>query len=103
MNRIEQLRTFIETSPAEPFPRYALALELKGTGDAEACAAEFEALLSRAPDYLAAYLQYGMILQALGQAEKAKAVLEQGQELARKRGDSHTLSELTNALAAASL
>ena len=33
MDRVEQLRKFIEASPGDPFPRYALALELKGRGD----------------------------------------------------------------------
>ena len=34
MDRIEQLRNFIAASPDDPFPRYALALELKGKGEA---------------------------------------------------------------------
>ncbi len=99
MNRIEQLRTFLQTAPAEPFPRYALALELKGSGDPEGAARELELLVARTPDYLAAYLQLGMILQSLGRATDARSVLEKGQEVARNKGDQHTLSELTNALA----
>jgi tetratricopeptide (TPR) repeat protein len=98
MDRIEQLRKFIEASPLEPFPRYALALELKGTGDQTGAAAELRELLRRAPDYLAAYLQLGMLLQALGNAEEARQAWQAGRELARKKGDAHTLSELTSAL-----
>jgi Flp pilus assembly protein TadD len=98
MDRIEQLRKFVETSPLEPFPRYALALELKGRGDGAGAAAELSELLRRAPDYLAAYLQLGMILQTLGRADEARATLRAGQVLAGKKGDSHTLSELTSAL-----
>jgi len=101
MNRIEQLRTFLATAPAEPFPRYALALELKGAGDPEGAARELEALVANTPDYLAAYLQLGLLLQGLGRADGAKTVLARGQEVARKKGDLHTLSELTNALAGA--
>ena len=55
MDRVAQLRKFIEAQPQEPFPRYALALELKGQGDSEAAIAELEALLRNAPEYLAAY------------------------------------------------
>ncbi len=54
MDRTEQLRKFIAASPDDPFPRYALALELKGRGEAQSAAAELNELLQRAPDYLAA-------------------------------------------------
>ena len=33
MDRVEQLKKFISAQPDQPFPRYALALELKGKGD----------------------------------------------------------------------
>jgi tetratricopeptide (TPR) repeat protein len=98
MDRVEQLRKFIAAAPAEPFPRYALALELKGKGDAAAAAAEMQELLQLKPDYLAAYLQFGMLLQALGRSEEAKSAYAKGQEVARTKGDSHALSELTQAL-----
>jgi Tfp pilus assembly protein PilF len=98
MDREAQLRKFIEASPNDPFPRYALALELKGKGDSAAAAAELQELLRRSKDYLAAYLQLGMLLQALGRAEEAKAAYAQGQEVARQKGDPHALSELTQAL-----
>lgn len=98
MDRVDQLRKFIEAQPAEPFPRYALALELKGKGDAAGAAFELGELLQRAPDYLAAYLQLGMVLQTLGRNHEARSTLQRGQEVARKKGDTHTLSELTSAL-----
>jgi len=98
MDRVGQLRRFIESSPHESFPRYALALELKGRGDEAGAAAELEALLGQAPDYLAAYLQLGTVLQALGRAAEARSAFQRGQELARRKGDTHTLSELTSAL-----
>lgn len=98
MDRIEQLKKFIEQDPKEPFPRYALALELKGRGEADAAAIELQQLIERAPDYLAAYLQLGMLLQTLNRAEEARRVFRSGQEVARRKGDAHTLGELTQAL-----
>jgi hypothetical protein len=98
MDRVEQLRKFISSNPGDPFPRYALALELKGQGDADGAVAELQGLLERTPDYLAAYLQLGMLLQSCGRDGDARAIFVQGQEVARKKGDSHTLSELTSAL-----
>ena len=100
MDRVAQLREFIEARPGEAFPRYALALELKGQGDNQGAVVELEALLRNAPDYLAAYLQLGMLLQTLGRAVDARDALQRGQELARRKGDGHTLSELTSALEA---
>jgi tetratricopeptide (TPR) repeat protein len=98
MDRIDQLRKFIAASPDDAFPRYALALELKSKGDAAGGAAELEELLRRNPDYLAAYLQLGMLLQVLGKAEAARGALVRGQAVAQKQGNTHTLSELTQAL-----
>jgi tetratricopeptide (TPR) repeat protein len=98
MDRIAMLRKFIAESADDPFPRYALALELKGKGDAAGAAAEMQELLNRKPDYLAAYLQYGMLLQALGRTDEAKVAYAKGQAVARTKGDSHALSELTQAL-----
>ena len=98
MDRTEQLRKFIAASPDDPFPRYALALELKGKGEAEAAAVELNELLRRAPDYLAAYLQLGMLLDALDRSEEARDALARGQVVARRQGNTHTLSELTQAL-----
>lgn len=98
MDRIAQLRTFIAQKQGEPFPRYALALELKAQGDTAGAVAELRELLRNTPDYLAAYLQLGMLLQAQSQPAEARQVLEAGQAVARSKGDSHTLSELTAAL-----
>jgi Tfp pilus assembly protein PilF len=98
VDRISQLRTFIEKTPDDAFPRYALGLELKGKGDNAGAAAELEELLKRKPDYLAAYLQLGMLHQTLGRMDDARNTFVTGQGLARKQGNSHTLSELTQAL-----
>ena len=98
MDRIEQLKKFIEAQPDEPFPRYALALELKGKGDPAAAADELRKLTANRPDYLPAYLMLGMLEQALGRVDAARDALRKGQDLARTKGDTHTLSELTSAL-----
>jgi len=98
MDRISQLRQFIAASPREAFPRYALALELKGKGEPQAAADELEELLRMAPDYLAAYLQLGMLQRALDRDADARETLVKGQEVARRQGNTHTLSELTQAL-----
>ena len=92
MDRAAQLRKFIESSPEEPFPRYALALELKGRGDAAGAV--------RQGLELGLFGGLGMLLQTLGRAAEARQALTAGQELARRKGDGHTLSELSAALEA---
>src|SRR2546428_6160976 len=94
----EQRRRCIAVRPDDPSPGYALALELKSKGDAAAAAAELLDLLARKPDYLAAYLQLGMLLASLQRAEEARETLQRGQQVARLQGNGHTLSELTQAL-----
>ncbi len=39
-----------------------------------------------------------MLLQALGRPEEARGAYRSGQEVARRKGDGHTLSELTSAI-----
>ena len=98
MDRVAQLRRFIGEKPHEPFPRYALALELKGQGDPASAAKELEELVAHKPDYLPAYLMLGLIQQGLGRDAEARTTLAAGQAVARTQGNSHTLGELTTAL-----
>lgn len=96
--RIEAMRQFIEQFPDNPFPRYALAMELKSSGQLEAAAAALADLATRAPEYVATYLQWGMILEELGQVENARTSFERGIEAAEAAGNAHALSELRAAL-----
>ena len=95
------LETFIETNPADPFPRYSLALEcMSNLGDYERAQALFGSLVTEHPSYVATYLMYGNLLtQHLGEPEKAREILAHGIDVAREAGDSHAASELTAALA----
>lgn len=96
--RIDAMRQFIEQFPDNPFPRYALAMELKSSGQLEAAAAALSDLAARAPDYVATYLQWGMILEDLGQVENARASYARGIEAAEAAGNAHALGELRAAL-----
>ncbi len=96
--RIAALKQFIEQRPDDPFPRYALAMELKSAGDLEGAASVCQDLVVKAPAYVATYLQYGMILEKVGRIDEARAVLTTGIEQARKAGNTHALSEMEGAL-----
>ena len=99
-SRIEKLRSFIAARPADPFPRYALALEHRNGGDHAGAWAAFEDLLSVFPEYRAAYLHAGHALVALGRPGEARTLWRKGVEVCAKHADSHALGELEAALAA---
>jgi tetratricopeptide (TPR) repeat protein len=100
MGRIEQLEAFIAKSPGDPFPRYGLAIELKNGGRLEDAARQFDELMTRFPDYTAAYLHAGNVLRDLGRREEAASIYRKGIEVSSRRGDAHARGELEGALAA---
>jgi tetratricopeptide (TPR) repeat protein len=98
-SRIELLQGFIAQRPEDPFPRYALALEFKNSGDLAAAWATFDALMKAHADYVAAYLHAGLTLVALNRKAEARAVYELGLVACQRKGDTHAGSELQGALA----
>lgn len=96
--RIEQLKAFIEQDPKDPFPRYAMALELDAGGDTPGAVSILEDLLARAPRYVATYQLLGTVYQKQGAIAKAKAILRAGITAARQEGDPHAAGEMTEAL-----
>ena len=93
------LRSFVAQQPGQPFPLYALALELKKLGQLQEARASFTECLARFPDYVPAYLMGGGLLADLGEAAQAERVYRDGIERAGRQGDAHTRSELEAALA----
>lgn len=99
MDRVTTFKTFISRSPADPFPRYGLAMEYKGSGRLAEAWTAFEELLQTFPEYVPAYLMAGGTLVALGRSGEAAAVYRKGIEVAGQRGDQHARKELEAALA----
>jgi len=98
MDRIATFKSFIARAPTDPFPRYGLAMELKGSGELAEAWTVFAELLDQFPDYVPTYLMAGGTLVALGRRDEARAVYQRGITAAGRRGDSHALSELESAL-----
>lgn len=98
MDRIASFRSFIAKTPTDPFPRYGLAMELKGRGELADAWAAFEELIAKFPDYVAAYLQAGGTLVGLGRKDDAAEIYQTGIEVAQRRGDQHARRELEAAL-----
>lgn len=101
IDRVATFRSLIAKSPADPFPRYGLAMELRTRKELEASAAAFDELIAAFPDYVPSYLMAGGVAQELGRIEAAVALFQRGVEVAGARGDSHARGELMSALAAA--
>jgi hypothetical protein len=98
MSRIDSLRAFIAGHPADPFPRYALALEYKNGDRLTEARDEFAALMRDHADYVAAYLHAGNTHLALGDPAAARQTFERGIEASIRRGDGHARGELESAL-----
>jgi tetratricopeptide (TPR) repeat protein len=99
MDRIATFKSFIARSPADPFPRYGLAMELKARGELPEAAAAFAELIAAFPDYVPTYLMAGSTLVALGRKDEAAKVFRRGIEVATRRGDTHARGELESAFA----
>jgi predicted Zn-dependent protease len=99
MDRIATFKTFIAKSPADPFPRYGLAMELKTQGDLAGAWTAFNELIEQFPDYVATYLMAGGTLVGLGRKTDAADIYRRGIAIATSRGDSHAKGELESALA----
>ena len=99
MDRVSTFKTFITRSPADPFPRYGLAMEYKGAGSLSEAWVTFEELLQKFPDYVPTYLMAGGTLLALGRSGEAAETFRKGIEVSGRRGDLHAKKELEAALA----
>lgn len=96
--RIEQLQTFLNDTPNDPFLRYALALEYLKIDQAEHSLQLFIELTQTNPNYVGTYYHLGKLQQQLQQYDEALATFEQGMTVAQHQKDNHSYSELSNAL-----
>lgn len=97
MNRIDLLKSMLAEDASDPFLHYALGLELAKTDDTAAIA-QFQALTTRHPEYLATYYQLGQCLEATGNLQEALQAYTQGLALAQEQGERKTAAELQEAL-----
>ncbi len=94
MDRIAQLKAFLEDSPNDSFLQHALALEYIKLNDDAAARGVFEALLAREPGYVGSYYHLGRLLERTGERDAAIAVYEKGMSVAREARDMHAYNEL---------
>lgn len=98
MERIDKIKSFLATSPADSFLQHALALEyIKMENDNEA-RTMFEAILQKEPGYVGSYYHLGKLLERAGDYENAVNIYTKGMEQAKVVKDNHSLNELQGAL-----
>ncbi len=91
--RLNQLLSFLEESPDDPFILYALALEYKSS-DREQALHYFTRLLNDCPDYLPTYYQAARFCEETNQIPKALELYRKGIDLATRQHDEATRKEL---------
>ncbi|MFO0755943.1 MAG: tetratricopeptide repeat protein [Byssovorax sp.] len=82
----------------DSFAWYGLAMEYGNLGRLDESLRTFEKLREMDAAYVPMYLMCGNFLAKGGRVAEAKAWMEAGIAAAQKKGDSHALSELQDAL-----
>lgn len=95
---IALLKSFLKSDPNDGFTRFALAMELRKSGDLAGSESEYRGLLALDPGYVGAYYHLGKLLEETGRAEDAKKMYADGIEKAVEARDLHAASELRQAL-----
>jgi tetratricopeptide (TPR) repeat protein len=96
--RIDALRSFLEQDPHDSFSRYALALELRSTGELDSAIETLEQLRRIDPSYVPLYYQLGAMYRHAGRPGDARTAYVDGLRESREARDAHTAMELQEAL-----
>ena len=97
--RLAAIQSLVEQDPSNSRLRYMLAMETLNLGDLDGAVRVFEDIVTRDPDYPAAYYHAGQALEKLARTDDARAMYRRGIEATTRNGDAHTRSELEAALA----
>jgi len=94
LERIEKLKSFLVSSPADSFVQHALALEYIKLGDINGARKLFEDILTREPGYIGSYYHLGKLLENSGEQGLAVEWYKKGMVQAKKANDNHAYNEL---------
>jgi|SRR5579862_7757058 len=97
--RAQKIQSMLEKTPGDTFLMYALAMEMKKSGNAAEAVKLFDQVILHDWGYCYAYHQKGLTLESTGDVEGAGAAYKQGIEAATRKGDFHARDEIAAALA----
>lgn len=97
MSRLNQLFTFLESQPNEPFIIFAIAKEYEGSGDNFKALEYYTRLHETTPQYVGLYYHLGKLYEKLVLTEEALETYKTGMVVAKKEKDMHAYSELVGA------
>ena len=97
--RREKLEAMLAEEPEDQFLRYAFALELEKEGEHERSIELLRSLMAQSPPHVPSFFRAGQHLARQGKTDQARAVLQEGVEEARRQGESHAASEMSELLA----
>lgn len=97
-SKISQLAKNVKLDPSDTFSKFALALELLKADDVEKAQLLFEAIIKQDPGYLGVYYHLGKLYQSRGMYQKARDMFTGGVQLAEKKNENRTKSELSEAI-----
>jgi predicted Zn-dependent protease len=94
MEKIEKLKSFLVSSPGDPFLNHALALEYIKMGNDSEAKILFLRVLDRDPSYIGSYYHLARLFERAGETANAKDWYEKGMIAAKGAGDGHSFNEL---------
>lgn len=98
MSRLESVKALVQQAPGDSRIRFMLCMEYMSASQFSEALREFDELLARDANYVAAYYQAGRASEELERPDDARSYYARGIETARRIGDAHALSELQAAL-----
>ena len=100
MERIEQLKQWLEHQPDELFLLFALGKEMMNKGDFKEAEKYFNEIVRIDPLYVGVYYHLGHLYITIDQPTRAKELFQKGIEITKQIRDQKSQSELIAALQA---
>lgn len=97
MDRIEQIKTFLNDTPEDSFLNYALAIEYVALQQDFEARSIMEKLVRHNPDYFATYYHLGKLYERIGEETLAENIYKSGLEITKSLGEKHAYGELRGA------
>ena len=96
--RLETLKEYLKADPKDAFLLFAVAKEYEKQGNDAVAYEYYLQIRTHDPGYIGLYYHLGKLHERRGENELAKAVYNQGIELAKEINDFHSAGELSGAL-----